>query len=134
MTNRKFGIAFFLMGLMLALVPRYILPVCEYQGYNPMSCSNTAVAEMFAGSLVMTASIALLFLRGTGSLRWLSLAILVSGISVLWIPEAIGYCRSDRMPCNYATVPVLRLLGVLLILSSLAGFLLSFKEERKSTG
>jgi hypothetical protein len=131
MTNRKFGIAFLLIGLMLVLVPRYILPVCEYQGYNPMSCSNTAVAEMFIGFVVMAAAAGLFFSRGAGSLRWLSLAILASGISVLWIPEAIGYCRSDRMPCNYATVPVLRLLGVLLILSSLAGFLLSFKGEKK---
>jgi hypothetical protein len=131
MINWKFGLIYFLTGLMLVLVPRYILPVCEYQGYNPMSCSHTAIAEMFTGFVVMVTSASMFFSRGSESLRWLSLPILAAGISVLWIPEAIGYCHSSRMPCNYATVPVLRLLGVLIILLSLCSFLLSFKREKR---
>jgi len=131
MSNWKFGIPFFVIGLLLVLVPRYILPVCEYQGYNPMSCSHTAIAEMFVGFMVMVTSAGMSFSRGSESLRWLSLPILAAGVSVLWIPEAIGYCHSSQMPCNYATVPVLRLLGVLTVLLSLGSFLLSFRGEKK---
>ncbi len=131
MTNWKFGIPFFLIGLLVVLVPRYILPVCEYQGYNPMSCSHTATAEMFLGFVVMATALGLSFSRGSEGLRWLSLPMLAAGVSVLWVPDAIGYCHSSRMPCNYATVPVLRLLGVLMVLLSLVSFLLSFRGEKK---
>ena len=129
--NRIFGVIFFLTGLMVLLVPRFILPVCEYQGYNPMACSHTATAEMFMGIMVMAAATGLFFSGSGESLRWLSFTTLAAGISVIWIPEAIGYCHSDRMPCNYGTIPVLRLLGVLVILLSLAGFFFSFRKEKR---
>ena len=131
MMNRKFGVMLLLLGLMLVLVPRFIFPVCEYQGYNAMTCSHTGTAEMFTGLMVMAAAAGLLLSKGSESLRWLSFSALAAGITVIWLPEAIGYCHSSRMPCNYATVPVLRLLGVLTILLSLAGFSLSFRGERK---
>ena len=131
MTNWKFGLILFLVGLMVVLVPRFILPVCEYQGYDPMTCSHTAIAEMFLGAMVMAAAVGLFFSKSGESLRWLSFTALVAGVSVLWMPEAIGYCHSSRMPCNYGTVPVLRLLGVLIILMSLAGFLLSLRKDKK---
>ena len=131
MINWKFGVMLFLMGLMVVLVPRFILPVCEYQGYDPMACSHTAIAEMFLGVMVMAAAMGLFFSKSSESLRWLSFAALVAGVSVLWMPDAIGYCHSSHMPCNYGTVPVLRLLGVLIILPSLAGFLLSFRGEER---
>ncbi|MCL5023106.1 MAG: DUF4418 family protein [Nitrospirae bacterium] len=130
MINWKFGIILFFMGLMVLLVPRYILPVCGYQGFEPMTCTQTAIAEMFMGFVVMTASAGMAFSKGRQPLRWLSLTTLAAGISVIWIPEAIGHCHSTRMPCNYGTVPVLRLLGVLIILLSLASSLLSLKKER----
>jgi len=130
MTNWKFGIPFFFIGLMLVLVPRYIVPVCEYYGYNPMSCSHTGIAEMFMGFVVMASAAGIFFSIGRASLRWLSLQTLASGISVLWIPESIGYCHSSNMPCHYGTVPVLRLLGVLLVLLSLGNVLFSFREEK----
>jgi len=129
MRNRKFGVILFLMGFMVFLVPRFILPVCEYQGYSPMACSRTAVAEMLSGAIVVAAAVGLFFSKSGESLRWLSLAALMAGASVIWIPEAVGYCHSSRMPCNYGTIPVLRLLGALVILLSLAGFLLSLKRK-----
>ena len=130
MINRIFGAALFPLGLMVVLVPRFILPVCEYQGYNPMNCSHTGITEMFIGLMVMTVSTGLLFSKGSEGLRWLSFAALIAGVSVISVPEAIGYCHSSRMPCNYATVPVLRLLGVLIIALSLAGFSVSFRREK----
>ena len=130
MINWKFGVILFLMGLVVVLVPRYILPVCGYQGYSPMACTHTAIAEMFMGFIVMAASAGMAFSKGNEALRWLSLTVLAAGISVIGMPEAIGYCHSSRMPCNYGTIPVLRLLGVLIILLALAGSLLSLKREK----
>jgi hypothetical protein len=131
MIQKTIGIVLFLMGLMVVLVPRYILPVCEYQGYSKMACSYTALSEMFLGFIVMVSSLGIFFSRSAEALRWLALILIVSGTSVLLIPEAIGYCHSSSMPCNYGTIPVLRLTGILIILVSLGGFLASLKRTSR---
>jgi hypothetical protein len=123
------GIVLFLMGLMVVLVPRYIFPACEYQGYSKMTCSYSAISEMFMGAIVMVSSAGIFFSKNSGTLRWLALVLIALGTSVLLIPESIGYCHSSSMPCNYGTIPVLRLLGVLIVLLSLAGFFASFKRS-----
>lgn len=129
--GRKFGIMLLLMGLLVVLVPMYIFPVCEYQGHPEMTCSRTGIAEMFMGAIVMTSALGLILSKTPEALRWTAITTFVAGISVVLAPEAIGYCHSSRMPCNYGTVPVLRLLGGLIILLSLAGFLISLKGDKK---
>jgi len=129
--RKTIGIVLFLMGLMVVLIPRYILPVCEYQGYSKMACSSTAHSEMFMGFIVMVSSLGIFSSKSAETLRWLALTLISSGTSVLLIPEAIGYCHSSNMPCNYGTIPVLRLTGVLIVLVSLGGFLASFKRASR---
>lgn len=131
MIQKMIGIVLFLMGLMVVLVPRYILPVCEYQGYSKMACSYTALSEMFMGITVMVSSLGIFFSKSGESQRWLALTLITSGTSVLLIPVVIGYCHSSNMPCNYGTIPVLRLAGILIILVSLGGFLVSFKKASR---
>lgn len=126
----KFGIMLFLMGLLVFLTPHYILPTCEYQGFSRMACSYTGTAEMFMGAIVMTAAVGIVLSKTRETLRWCGLTVLAAGLSVIFLPEAIGYCHNSRMPCNYGTVPVLRLLGGLIILISLVGFLISLRGEK----
>ena len=40
-------------GLLLLLIPRYILPACEYEGFSAMRCSDTPRAEYLAGAFLM---------------------------------------------------------------------------------
>ncbi len=123
-----------LIGLLVFLTPRYILPTCEYQGFSKMACSYTGTAEMFIGAIVMTAAVGIILSKTRETLRWSGLTTLTAGLSVIFAPEAIGYCHNSRMPCNYGTVPVLRLLGGLIIILSLAGFLISFKGKERGGG
>ena len=120
----------FLMGLLVLLTPRYILPTCEFQGFSRMACTYTGTAEMFIGAIVMMAAVGMILSRTYETLRWSGLTTLTAGISVILAPEAIGYCHNSQHPCNYGTVPMLRLLGGLIILLSIAGFLISLKGER----
>ena len=55
-------------GLLLLLVPRYILPACEYRGHPAMHCSDTARAEYVVGALLIALGVAaaLLRLKATG--------------------------------------------------------------------
>jgi hypothetical protein len=129
MINRSLGAIFFLLGLTIALTPRYILPVCEYHGYKEMACSFTGKSEIFIGLITMAASAGIFFSKTRDTLRWSSLTILASGISVIAVPEVLGYCHSGAMPCNYGTIPLLRLIGGAMILASIGGFLFAMKRE-----
>jgi hypothetical protein len=97
-----------------------------------MNCSHTGIAEMFVGCILMVSALGLLFSTSHETLRWATVTALVTGVSVITLPEAIGYCHSSNMPCNYGTMPMLRLTGSAIILVSLAGFVLSFKGYRKA--
>ncbi len=120
----------FLMGLLVLLTPRYILPTCEFEGYSRMACTYTGTAEMFIGAIVMIAAVGMILSRTYEALRWSGLTTLAAGIAVVFVPDAIGYCHNSQHPCNYGTVPMLRLLGALIILLSIAGFIISLKGEK----
>jgi len=128
MKNKAFGAAVLALGLLIVLTPRFILPVCEYAGKQRMLCTYTGIAEMFLGGIVLTAGIGVFFSKAAGALGWLMLVAAVSGVFVIVLPGAIGYCKSPSMPCNYGAVPMLRLLGGLLIAVSLTGIIVSKKR------
>lgn len=128
MRNRIFGALIFSVGLLVAISPRYILPTCEFAGKPHMVCTNTANAALFAGIFIMSASLGLFFSRSSEVLRYLMLSAFVAGVSVIILPEVFGYCPSPQMPCRYGAVPMIRLLGVLGSLASMAGFAISFKK------
>jgi hypothetical protein len=128
--SMKFGIILLLMGLLVLLTPRYIMPTCEYQGFSKMACSYTGTAEMFLGAIVMMAAAGMVLSGSRETLRWSGLTSIAAGLSVILVPEALGYCHNSRMPCNYGTIPVLRLLGGLIMFLSLAGFLISLRREK----
>ncbi len=95
-----------------------------------MACTYTGTAEMFTGAIVMISSAGIVLSRTRDALRWSGLTALAAGLSVILLPDAIGYCHNSQHPCNYGTVPLLRLLGGLIILLSLTGFLVSFRKEK----
>ncbi|MBI5141226.1 MAG: DUF4418 family protein [Nitrospirae bacterium] len=120
--NRIYAIAFAVFGLLLVLAPRFILPVCEYHGKQVMNCSHTAHYEMTLGAFVMLCAGLLAFLNAPLA-KWLFPAIfLLAGAAAMVIPEAVGYCRNPEMPCNYGTVPALRLIGGALSITAIVSF------------
>jgi hypothetical protein len=95
-------------GILLILVPRFILPVCEYEGYPAMHCSDTARAEYIVGALLMAVGIGAFLLKST------MMSIVGAAVSIVLyviafkLPDIYGYCHSSRMPCNYGAVPGIR--------------------------
>jgi len=126
--RRTAGIAALIGGLLLLLVPRFILPVCEFKGYQPMHCSDTARAELYAGLVLAAAGIAVLLLRRPGlALAALATAI-VASVAALAFPEIYGYCKSPKMPCNYGTVPAIRLIALITAVTALIAAVSSIKQ------
>ena len=120
-------------GFLLLLVPRYILPACEYEGYAHMHCGDTARAEYVAGALLMALGVVTFFLTK----RFLliisaSTAGVIFGVS-FWLPDKIGYCRSSRMPCNYGMVPGIRFIaitGALILVVAVINLLRTSQKKR----
>ncbi len=122
-----------LSGFLLLVVPRYILPACEYEGYPPMHCSDTAKAEFLVGALLMV-------IGGISFFSKKSIAAIVAAVACIlyavayWLPDKIGYCHSTRMPCNYGMVPGIRfisIVGVLIMIVAVASLLR--KSRKKGT-
>jgi hypothetical protein len=100
-------------GLLLMVVPRYVLPPCEHGGFAGTHCSDTARAEVFLGALVLAAGALALDPKR----RWVPLASAAAAcilLGVAWfMPDVTGYCPSPRMPCHYGMVPGVRFIAAL---------------------
>lgn len=118
-------------GILLIIIPRYILTACEYGGFPRMHCSDTAQAELVMGALLIAVS-AMTFLVKSATMPLIGaiLSIIVFGIS-FWLPEKFGYCLSPRMPCHYGMVPAVRFLSVIGILTMTGVVFMIAKSSRK---
>ncbi len=126
MKNKVIGSIVFALGLLVALTPRYILPVCEWAGKKSgMNCGYMGRAEILIGLIVISIAIGTFLSKGAEALRWLMLVGLVTGVAVVLVPQVLGYCPSSQMPCHYGAVPMLRLLGGLLAITSAAGIVIA---------
>ncbi len=129
--TRMVALTALLGGLLLLVVPRYILPACEYEGYPPMHCSNTAKAEFVVGAvLIVIGGISFFSKKNIAAVVAAVVACILYGFAY-WLPDKIGYCHSTRMPCNYGMVPGIRFIsvaGALIMIVAVAGL---WKKSRK---
>ena len=118
-------------GFLLLLVPRYILPACEYLGHPAMHCSDTARAEFVVGGLLIALGIssAIFRLKATGIVC--SGASLILYVVAFRLPDTFGYCHSTQMPCNYGMVPGVRFVAVLSAIIMAIAFIGTVKSYRK---
>lgn len=120
-------------GLLLVLVPRYVLTPCEYAGYPRMHCSDTARAELILGAALLAAG-ALLFVARR---PWTVLAGAVVSCVLLglawYAPDLYGYCASPRMPCHYGMVPGVRFIAALAGAPLVAATLLLARSTRRKS-
>ncbi len=131
MKNRAFGSVLFILSALVIVVPRYILPVCEFvlPGHEHAVCSFMYKAEAAVGVVAMALSAAMFFSKTADALRWLAFAAFFAGGTVIAAPGFVGYCQSPRMPCHYGAVPGLKLVGGLIALVSAAGFLAAGRKK-----
>ncbi len=121
----------FLSGLLLILVPRYILPACEYMGYPAMHCSDTARAENIAGAVLLAVGIGAFLLKSTKmSIGSGAVSIILYVIAFL-LPDKYGYCHSSRMPCNYGMVPGIRFVAIVSGIIMVVAIIILVRSIRK---
>jgi hypothetical protein len=129
--NATFGAIFVIAGVLIALTPRYILPTCEYgkASHALSSCSYMGRAEMVLGFIMVGAGIGAFFSKTGAALRAVMFPTLFVSLAVLFLPKVTGYCASPNMPCNYGTVPMLRLIGGISAIVAIMGFVLAREKK-----
>lgn len=111
--KKTVGIVSLISGALLLMIPRFILPVCEYAGYQPMHCSDTARAEYIVGALLIAAGAGTFVLRHAAAPLIAAMMSFALSAAAAVAPDIYGYCRSAKMPCNYGTVPAVRFVAAL---------------------
>lgn len=139
MSRSGFGIFLILAGVLIAVVPQFIVPVCENAvhtasgGSVPMKCFWTARAELGTGALIAFCGLLLCICRNAGARFGIAAVAAAASLLALAFPSMlIGMCGAETMPCRIGTLPGLILLGSAAFLVSLAAcrsFLCAAKKE-----
>lgn len=122
--NRFLSSAFvILIGLLLILVPTYILPVCSpteimtsshdhHITYKFMKCHWTSQAEIGIGTAIVVIGLIMLLTKSTLIRLGLNISLLVIAMFVAAVPTVlIGVCPGEMMACHIGTLPALLLLS-----------------------
>jgi uncharacterized membrane protein HdeD (DUF308 family) len=125
-TSKILGVVAVILGIIVAVGPHYIFPVCQYYGMLvqtaagtsiPMKCYWTAMAEVGLGALIVVAGIVLIVSKQNETKRALGFILAALGVVVALVPTyLIGVCGMAEHPCRMATQPALILLGVITII------------------
>ena len=120
-----------LAGVLLVILPRLVLPACEYEGYARMHCTDTALAEYVIGAVLIAAGgMTLGSKRAWAPLAGAALSCLL--LAAAWtMPEIYGYCANRKMPCNYGMVPGIRFLSVTALIVQIAALAFLVRNARK---
>lgn len=126
MIGRGLGVVAIVLGFLVAVVPHFVFPVCQYFGmlvqtmagtYIPMKCYWTAMAEVGLGAITCVVGILLFVSRHAETRRALGVVLGALGIVVALVPTyLIGVCANPMHACRIATQPALVLLGAVIVI------------------
>lgn len=112
-----------LMGVFIAVAPRYVFPVCEFEGLfrtGPsgeqlfMRCHQTAVLALWFGALIAAVCVLGALLGTVAAIRVCAMLALAGGVAAIALPIWIApVCKTASMPCVAGTWPALVLAGTL---------------------
>ncbi len=141
LTRAVFAVVIFLSGIMVMIIPRFILPVCTYKGFFvttasganiPMKCHYAMISEVLLGTILVLTGLIFFFVSSRQSI--MALSGLVGWISILIIMVPVyfpGVCGNMKMPCYNGTRPGLMFAGVFIFLASAVSFFTALRNEEK---
>jgi hypothetical protein len=114
-----YGITIVILGLLIALGPRFLFLTCTvHNGILPL-CHWSAQAELGMGMLVAALGLCFIVFSDPKTQQGLAIGIFLTSIIVLGIPHAlIGGCTAKTMACHRIAFPALTIEGVILLVFS----------------
>ena len=135
MKNKILAVITAVLGLLAAIGPRTIFPVCSAAEMK-MKCYYTANVEIAVGIIAALVGIAIILIDKNKVKLALSAVQAILGLVIILIPTAIiGVCGSPMMHCVSSTKPALIVIGALDIVISVILALLTLRDisvENKS--
>ena len=134
-SNALIALALLVLGIILAVGPWVLFPVCEVEGMLqpnglPMPCGYTARAEMVAGSLLFIGGLLLFFVKSNDAKRVIAILSAAIGVWSILIPVyLIGVCKNLAHPCVLETKPSLLIVGAVVVIVSLVLLYLTRKKK-----
>jgi hypothetical protein len=126
------GILFIIFGLLVAIGPHTIFPVCGARDGEFMKCHWMAQAELGIGLGITIMGVLLIIFKSRQIRIGISIALLMNAILVILLPKKlIGVCSGVHMNCHALTLPALNLLGVLTLITAAATILYLWNANRK---
>jgi hypothetical protein len=131
MKNKKMaGIVAIVTGILIALIPKVIFPVCTdmielINGKSLyMKCHWTAMAELLIGGLIAFNGILLVLFNRYETRLALSIMLFLFGLTALLIPTSvIGMCETATMACRVGTEPALIVVSVIIMAVSIGNII-----------
>jgi hypothetical protein len=129
------GIPIFAIGVIVAVLPRWVYFAYEYMEGMPMRCYATANAEIVVGTAIFLLG-ALYFFAQSAKLRLAAslLAIVCAALALLFPTALTGLCGDAHMACHLLTLPALIASSSMIALFSLVGVVLSVRSLRRARG
>lgn len=127
MKNKQtLGIFAVVLGVLIALIPELIFPVCTdtielINGKSLfMKCHWTARAEILVGVIIVFNGILILLFKNYEARIALSIMLFFLGLTALLIPTlVIGMCEAAAMDCRVGTEPALIVTSIIIMIASL---------------
>jgi hypothetical protein len=109
---RIIGVVLLICGLLIAIGPWTVFPVCEY-GNTTMKCHYTADAEIVVGVMIALLGLLLFFAKSAETKIVIGIAEVGLGVfAVLLVTSLTGMCPSTTMECHILAEPMLKILGI----------------------
>ncbi len=120
-TRMGAGAAVIGLGALVAITPRFLFSICEYNGIfmqlgmgktAHMPCYYTAQGSYILGLMIGLIGVTLVLARQRESARLLSVVLGGAGLAVMLLPVVYPICMNPDEPCNHGTKPMLMVLGI----------------------
>jgi hypothetical protein len=106
-------------GLLVALGPQFLFPVCPTTAGMIMKCHWSAQAEIGVGGLIAVLGIALVVFANPKTRLGLTIGVFLSAVLALLVPHSlIGGCAMRSMDCRKVTFPAITVIGILLLIGT----------------
>jgi len=133
---RALAILIVILAILIGVLPQFFN--CQYDGKGlvladgrqvPMKCYWTARASLAVAILLLALGLLLAFSRQQETRRALAFLGAIAGILVILLPTwLIGVCQHPGASCNLVMKPALILMGILVVVASVAGLVLSSRR------
>lgn len=146
--NNIANILLVIAGLVLALTPFVLFPVCQVRMANgkPMMCYYSGIFITIVGAVIILLALINLFVKKKWIWNITYILIIIGGIVSYMVPEGIikigdkaslgwqcGLCMKDHagMTCNSLTMPAIRILVPIIVILGLIGLFINFTRKEK---